>query len=216
MEIKTIFYDFGNLNTQAFIYLNKLTNYGCFPQLFKMLSTVFYYKFFLIYFLIACLICVYKVRQTEKPLKTRKIYQYIDELFCIAICYCLFTTIYGLLKHTVNLPRPYCSLPTDQFQTILQVSYERCLSSFPSAHIALSVIIMYYLWSHLNKLFKSLSVICIIMVALSRIALAMHYPADIIYGIIICCIMIFITNFIHKRCSKEIVGAIANRLNEYL
>jgi len=81
-----------------------------------------------------------------------------------------------------------------EFTTILDVTKERCLSSFPSAHTGLAILIAYYLWPYLTKYQKAIVLSLIVVVSISRITLAMHYPADIIYSILIAYLIIFFSN----------------------
>jgi membrane-associated phospholipid phosphatase len=87
---------------------------------------------------------------------------------------------------------------------------ERCLSSFPSAHSALALIITFYLWPYLNRYAKVSATLVIILVGLSRISLAMHYPADIIYGIIIGFMTLGLAEITYKLSKKIIFTPIIN------
>ncbi len=98
------------------------------------------------------------------------------------IIYSIVIFIYTTLKHTVNMPRPICSLSPGSFQSLMQAEEVRCHSSFPSAHVALAVLITYTLWPWLNKIAKIFAILIVSIVAISRITLALHYPSDLIYS----------------------------------
>jgi membrane-associated phospholipid phosphatase len=204
MEVKRIFYDFLGFNTELFLVLNHLTNYGYIPYFLKYLSSMFYYMLFIPYIIAACLYCLYNIKTSPYSQKEQKFYNYSYQLLKPTLCYCLFVYIYASLKHTINLPRPYCSLDPISFTSIINFEGERCLSSFPSAHSALALIITFYLWPYLNKYAKIMSTLVIILVGLSRISLAMHYPADILYGIIIGFMTLWLAEILYKL-SKRII-----------
>jgi membrane-associated phospholipid phosphatase len=138
-----------------------------------------------------------------------------NQLVKVGMCYALFGLAYAAMKFSINLPRPFCSLPASAFTTILDVTNERCLSSFPSAHTGLAIIIAYYLWPYLKNYQKLAALLIIILVALSRITLAMHYPADILYSIIIAFGLIYLNENLFKLLYKNLIrpiGIIISRL----
>jgi membrane-associated phospholipid phosphatase len=216
MEVKRFFYDFGGFNTELFLYINQITNYGYIPYILKGLSSLFFYQLFIPYFIIACIVCLYEVQTSPAGTKEQKFFTYTNDLVKAGLCYSLFTMIYATLKYTVNLPRPYCSLSPTSYYSLITFEGERCLSSFPSAHSALALIIAYYLWPYLNKTLKIAFAITIIFVGLSRISLAMHYPADIIYGIIIGFGTIAFTEYLYRISKKKIFYPIIHFTFRYL
>jgi membrane-associated phospholipid phosphatase len=120
------------------------------------------------------------------------------------------------LKFSVNFARPFCSLPKDLFATIVDTELERCLSGFPSAHTGLSILIAYWLWPTLGKLGKINMVLVVITVALSRITLAMHYPADILYSIIVTVIVIKISTYCFCLFEKSTIKPLGHLLMRLL
>lgn len=93
----------------------------------------------------------------------------------------IFATIMGegILKHLIQRQRPYADFPLIQLVINKSTAY-----SFPSGHSTSSFAAAYIL----SKYFKKLSIefwamACII--AFSRLYLFMHYPSDIVAGIIL-------------------------------
>jgi membrane-associated phospholipid phosphatase len=138
------------------------------------------------------------------------------DLTRIGICYTLFGLTFAALKISVNLKRPFCSLAEGDFITIANTSLERCLSSFPSAHSGLSILVAYSLWPYMNKPLKWISCLAILAVAISRITLAMHYPADIIYSIIVTIVIIFAGNFIFRILKNKVIKPVGDRIFELI
>jgi len=204
-----IFYNFCGLNQEIFLFLNKITNIGLIPYLLRIISFCFNIANFALIYILYCIyfyIQLKKIKNTTE--RQNKFWHGYNKLVEIGIIYAVSGLIFTALKFSVNLPRPYCSLPIDSFVTIINTANERCLSSFPSSHAGLSVLVAYFIWDYV-KLWVKISMICvIILVSLSRISLAMHYPSDIIYGIIIGFITILIGKLIYRIFSNNVIRRI--------
>jgi membrane-associated phospholipid phosphatase len=213
-SIYNVIYNFFGINKEIFIFVNKITNVGIIPTLLKISSQFFFIGNFAAYYLIICLYCYFKLKKRSNPkIEFVPIY---NQLVKAGTCYSLFGFAYASLKFGINLPRPFCSLMPSEFTTILDVTKERCLSSFPSAHTGLAILIAYYLWPYLTKYQKAIVLSLIVVVSISRITLAMHYPADIIYSILIAYLIIFFSNklvdYMQNIIVKPIGKIIANIL----
>ena len=213
-SIYNVIYNFFGINKEIFIFVNKITNVGIIPTLLKISSQFFFIGNFAAYYLIICLYCYFKLKKRSNPkIEFVPIY---NQLVKAGTCYSLFGFAYAALKFGINLPRPFCSLTPSEFTTILDVTKERCLSSFPSAHTGLASLIAYYLWPYLTKYQKAIVLSLIVVVSISRITLAMHYPADIIYSILIAYLIIFFSNklvdYMQNIIVKPIGKIIANIL----
>ncbi|MDG1436692.1 MAG: phosphatase PAP2 family protein [Rickettsiaceae bacterium] len=198
-----IFYNPFGCNTDLFVLLNNYLNIGVLPNILQLISSVFFISNFAMGYCVACAYFYYKAKKSDNPaLYFEQIYY---EMIRIGICYALFGLVFAALKFSINLPRPFCSLPPHLFTTIADTSLERCLSSFPSAHTGLSLLVAYCFWPYINKPLKILTYFTVLAVALSRIALAMHYPSDIIYSAIITIFIIAAANYINKKCLTIII-----------
>lgn len=207
-SIYNVIYNFFGFNKQIFIFINKVTNVGIIPNILKIISQFFFIGNFAAYYLIICLYCYFKLKKLSNPkMAFLPIY---NEMVKAGTCYALFGFAYAAFKFGINLPRPFCSLSPSEFTTILDLSEERCLSSFPSAHTGLAILISYYLWPHLTKYQKAIMLSLITFVSISRITLAMHYPADIIYSILIVYLIIFFSNKLVNYLQNIIVKPIGN------
>ncbi len=200
------FYDLFGLNEFLFVQINHLTNNGLIPKILHSISNIFFIANFAVCYIIACIYFYFKTRKAEN------IEEYFtpiyNELFRIGTCYALFGFTFAGLKFSFNMPRPFCSLESQQFVTIANTELERCLSSFPSAHTGLSILVTYALWPHINQLNRLFFCVIIAAVATSRITLAMHYPADIIYSALITILVIILGNIIYKKLKPLIADPI--------
>jgi len=213
-NIYNVIYNFFGINKEIFIFVNKITNVGIIPTLLKISSQFFFIGNFAAYYLIICLYCYFKLKKRSNPkIEFVPIY---NQLVKAGTCYSLFGFAYAALKFGINLPRPFCSLTPSEFTTILDVTKERCLSSFPSAHTGLAILIAYYLWPYLTKYQKAIVLSLIVVVSISRITLAMHYPADIIYSILIASLIIFFSNKLVDYMQNIIVKPIGKIIADVL
>jgi len=213
-SIYNVIYNFFGINKEIFIFVNKITNVGIIPTLLKISSQFFFIGNFAAYYLIICLYCYFKLKKRSNPkIEFVPIY---NQLVKAGTCYSLFGFAYAALKFGINLPRPFCSLTPSEFTTILDVTKERCLSSFPSAHTGLAILIAYYLWPYLTKYQKAIVLSLIVVVSISRITLAMHYPADIIYSILIAYLIIFFSNKLVDYMQNIIVKPIGKIIADVL
>lgn len=203
-----LLYNFGGYNKEIFIFINNLTNISFLPLSLKAISSVFFIANFAAIYIIVCIYFYFKIRKSPNPAKIFEPIYY--ELVRIGACYAFFGITFSILKFSVNFPRPFCSLPPSYFTTILDVSGERCLSSFPSAHTGLAILAAYCLWPYMNKALKFTSCAIIFAVALSRITLAMHYPADILYSAAITLIVIIFSNYLFRVLKKPLITPIKN------
>jgi len=191
--MKHAIYDWFGLNQTLFTQINHISNNFVCQYLSYIFSILFAIFVFLIYYFALVLYRYYRLRKSGFDYVQYS--RYFDELLKIGACYAAIGLIYTLMKFCVNLPRPYCSLT--EFVSIANFASERCLSSFPSAHTAVAVLIFYSLLPYLNFTGKLLGSAVIILVGLSRIALAMHFPADVLYSVMIAfCICYFIDKFL--------------------
>ncbi len=215
-----LFYNFHGLNQQLFLLTNHATNISIIPKLLQILSNIFFIGNFVIGYIIICIYFYIKLKQQQETNKQEGFQQYFLKIYhnlvLIGNCYALFGISYTILKFSINFKRPFCSLEPEEFITIMDITGERCLSSFPSAHVGLSVMVIYFLWRYLKPISKLFAILIIILVSISRITLAMHYPADILYSIIIVSIIIIINNYIFNLAKDKIITPIGNFIFKHL
>lgn len=192
-------YNLGGWNKEIFLFLNNFFNQGIapLPELLKLISYCFsIYSFAMIYILICLFYCHRLLNQ--KP-NFYKFQNTINQLLQIGTCYTLFVFSFALIKFTANMPRPYCSIDPELFYTILDTSKERCLSSFPSAHTGIAIMAIYYFPPSAEIYYKIPFYILAFLAILSRITLAMHYPADLLYTVILTIFIIKINQIIFDQ-----------------
>lgn len=203
IDLKYIFYDWYYYNKELFVIINKIGNISYLPYFLKIISKFFNIEIFAIYFFIAIPFLNKNLKNSNNIEK--KFEYYFDRYFRIGLAYASIGLIYAFLKFTVNLPRPFCSLETGIFNSIMDFSNIRCLSSFPSAHTALSFLVLYSFWDIASNYIRSILVINLILVMFARISLAMHFPSDLLYSVIISFMVIKISEFIYYYFKENII-----------
>jgi membrane-associated phospholipid phosphatase len=178
---KFFIYDWLGLNQKIFIYFNNILNVGIIPYYLNVFSKFFDILVFFLYFTLVLGYRIYDLRGGRFDYQRYTIN--FKQIIQIGLIYGSIGIIYTLIKYGINLPRPYCSL--DHFFSAQDFSNARCLSSFPSAHTAMAFMISYLLFPYLNFLTRIIACLVVVIVGLSRIALAMHYPADVVYSVFI-------------------------------
>lgn len=210
-------YNFQGFNQEVFLLINQLTNhFSIIAYILQIFSYCFNITNFALTYFVLCLYFYIKLKCIKDPtLRSNRFWIIYNNMVMIGITYTIFCIIYAILKFTINLPRPFCSLPTDIFVTIANTEPERCLSSFPSSHTGLAMLACYYIWPYITYSQKIIACIVVIIVAISRITLAMHYPADIIYSFCITILLIMIGKRVYKNLENNIIrwsGNIISRM----
>lgn len=96
----------------------------------------------------------------------------------------------GAAKEIFSLTRPLC---TDnfilseyalQYKLSLEDMTHECTLSFPSGHSSYITAMLVALWGFFSKSFRVLGILVVALVAISRIALGMHFIADVCFAIL--------------------------------
>lgn len=212
------FYNFQGFNQEAFLLINQLTNHS---SIIAHILQIFSYcfnitNFALIYLVLYLYFYIKLLRIQDVSLRSKKFWLIYNNMAMVGITYTIFCITYATLKFTINLPRPFCSLYPDAFITIANTQHERCLSSFPSSHTGLAILVCYCIWPYIKYSQKIIACIVVIIVAISRIALAMHYPADIIYSFFITTALIIISRIIYKKLENNVVKSVGQIISRVL
>lgn len=202
-----LLYNFQGLNQAIFLYINQLTNhFSIIAAILQIISYCFNISNFAIFYIICCIYFYIQIKKIQDVNQAYlKFWPIYNKLILIGIIYTIFGFTYTILKFSINLPRPFCSLSQDSFITIINISLERCLSSFPSSHVGLALLVAYSIWSNITNIQKIIAILIVILVAISRISLAMHYPADLIWSLVITIMIIFVGKIVFKIFSNNLI-----------
>lgn len=116
-------------------------------------------------------------------------------------CSLMLSTVLGegILKHLIQRPRPFIEVPNIHILVSKPASY-----SFPSGHTASSFAAVGIIWSQLKR-YRFPALILGILIAFSRMYLFLHYPSDILGGMLLGITSAIITlNVLNKKYSNKI------------
>lgn len=125
-----------------------------------------------------------------------KAYQYV---FAI----CLNTLLIGLLKYTVDRPRPFIT-----HETIEQIA-EASSPSFPSGHTAFAfttAVVLVLMFRDLKL--RGLILCWALLVAYSRLALGVHYPSDVLGSMLLGSTVAFISTYAFRKHREQFYSLI--------
>ncbi len=103
----------------------------------------------------------------------------------------------GILKHLFQRPRPFVSMPALDLLIAKPQSY-----SFPSGHTSSSFAAVGILWREFKQ-YRIPMVILAALIAFSRMYLFVHYPTDILGGIIVGLFCSWIVFRIYKAAVRK-------------
>lgn len=108
--------------------------------------------------------------------------------------------IMEIAKHIVKEPRPVVMLNGHLHQRAI----ESGLTSYPSGHATVATAMALTLWLILPNKFKFLSVLWILIVAISRLYLGVHTPLDLVGGFAIGLLSFYAIKLLPKNFAKKI------------
>ena len=157
---------------------------------------------FAVYYIIITAILLYRIIRVKNYAHYSFCYDFMVK---IGTCYACFGFAYAALKFGFHMPRPFCSLPEGSFTTIIDITQERCFNSFPSSHTGLVFLITLFLWEYIGLAARIFWLSLVALIALSRIALAMHFPADIFYSLFIAYIVYEIAVLVYRLLAGNLI-----------
>lgn len=185
--MKEIFYEWYGLNRWLFHAINNLHG-DAYDKLMLLGSALADHYLLPIY--LAAIIIVAAARLWQFRSDAQAMRGYAMRWFEVI---CVFTAtfvigglvVYGL-KHGLHFPRPYAD-PLITTLRPLGAPFSEKLAhlSFPSGHSAFAALLVASLWPVLNRGGKVVACLYVLWVCWSRIALGVHYPADVLASVLL-------------------------------
>lgn len=197
--LKTHFYNWNGLNQQLSQKLHLMIENDTALAIFKFFTEyIGYYKMFPIHLMIIILIMTINLFMQKDKISKEKLknkatqnFQLASTLVVTIVC---MAAAVGAAKEIFALTRPLCTPDFNLSEYALQYKHlltktenmnHECNLSFPSGHSSYSAAMLVALWGWLTKPFKFIGVIVVIFVVFSRIALGMHFLADVFFAILL-------------------------------
>jgi len=170
--VKTLFYDWGGANTWLFYTLNGWHN-DVSDAVMQLGSLLGDHERFAVYLLALVLVAWWRVGRGDNAQR------WFNVVVVFSAAYVLDGIIVGWLKHALDFPRPPAALPLESIHLGTPPEYRH---SFPSGHAVFAMTCVASLWPLLPRAGHIAAVLFVFWVALSRVNLGVHFPADVVAG----------------------------------
>ncbi len=199
MSFKNVFYDWFGFNQALQKHIHNITECTMYHNIVIIGSSFFgNYLFFPVHMILIIIALALIIHKKNQKLSKSSLINYYSHIITVGYVI-LVSLIVGAIciecsKRYFSLPRPFCAYYLSQ--TVL---LPNCFRSMPSGHSAYITIMVMSIWSLLNIFFRCVALITVFLVYFSRIALDMHYPADVLYSVLIAgLITFFVIKYIDK------------------
>ncbi len=207
--MKHAFYDWFGLNERLF-YLINYFHTDWYDWLMVLADAVGLHTIFPLYMSIIAAFAAVGAwyRCLYNP---EKFYPFVAKWFEVIIVLFLAKMVSNIwvpgLKEFFHYPRPIAILP--EFSFIVIDKTESPLASMPSGHSAFGMMMGAGLWSALNRGGKILAAIYVFWMGWARIALGVHFPADVFYSMVFSLVTILIIRSSYRNFLPIIKNCLA-------
>lgn len=185
--LKDILYHWGGANEKLFYMVNGIQG-GEWYEKFMLLGTFLgNHHYFPFYGVLIAAIAVVAIMRAEGNARTERIISWSGIIGVLLVSYGLDGVIIKGLKAYMAYPRPFQILPDGAVHLIgSAIDEEQYNRSFPSGHASFAMLLAASLWPVLNKAGKGVAVFFVMWVCISRLALGVHFPMDVLTGAALC------------------------------
>lgn len=209
--IKEIFYDWQGGNQWLFKTINGLFHDPNYDSLMLLITQLGEKKFFPYYFGLFAIYAVLsglmrKIRR-RGGLKQHFL-MWFGALTVMFVGFIVAMGITYLLKDYFHYPRPYIILPSAEVILVEMQAPEKAYMSFPSGHVTFITLMVAALWPLLSHHMRNFGLFLIFLVAWSRVALGVHFPADAVWSFAIAGLLIMGLRLIIYTLLRKIFGIV--------
>ncbi|HEU5046571.1 MAG TPA: phosphatase PAP2 family protein [Rickettsiales bacterium] len=205
--LPSILYAPDSLNVQIFHAINNIQNAG-FQSAMQALSALGNYKLFPLYLLLIVGWLALRAKNVRALQGAEAYTVYIKQarhlVISLVLCYVVYLVWVTGLKHLLSLPRPFAYLPEGTVfikDSIRQK--EEPFVSFPSGHSGFAMLMLVVFWSRLNGFSKIAGIALVLGIAVSRIALGVHFPSDVTGTLILSFIVTLLVLRLYRKYRPE-------------
>lgn len=174
--MKTIWYDWGGLNTWLFQAINSQHS-PAIDSLMLFATRVADHDNFSVYAALFSVMALLSVRYADR----RALLRWLTVLSVFSLGYTVDGWLVTWLKSAFSFPRPPLALGPSMVHVVGKPEFN-LTHSFPSGHTAFASLAVSSLWPVLKRSGRCLGLACVTLVAVSRISLGAHFPADVLAG----------------------------------
>ena len=182
-------YDWAGGNVWLFRQINGLSGDMVYNEAMQNISNLFETKtMFLPYLVALAVVAAFNVishRAKNTPGIKYRAAEWFAVVALFAVAMIVNVAVNHLLKEHFAYPRPYIALESSTVNHIEQRAADENYRSFPSGHVAFASCLVFALWEKLKKNGKIFGIGLIALVGWSRIALGVHFPADVFWSVFV-------------------------------
>ena len=206
---KELFYDWMGGNEVIFLGINSIRN-PYYDKFMQTVSSIGDHKHFPLYFaaIFACAIfsILWKAIRGKHG-KWQSTGIWFGILVMLVVGYGATGLITKGLKDHFSYPRPYIALAaTGEVHKLEATTREDDFRSFPSGHMTFTTFMVIALSPVLGPLLSWCSIWLIVLMAWSRMALGMHFPADVIGAVLIMAPIMMILRWAVYTALRKLFG----------
>jgi len=196
---KYTLYDWQGLNVSVFKHINHLYSSPAYDSLMLFLAHTFDVKNFP-YFLAglgAYALLAIVIRRLRRDQNTGfYLASWIGVLTVLVVGYLAMGLTVKTIKSEFSYPRPYVVLGADEVHVIEGAKEPgKDNMSFPSGHAAFATLLVAALWPILSADLELIGAGMVFMVCWSRMAAGVHFPADVIGGVLVALLVVEIVRY---------------------
>jgi len=211
---KDALYDWLGYNQSIFHHTHHFTDNKTALSVLKLLTdSVGDYKMFPIHFLILLVAIFFLLRKNHSDRNSSTLY--IKSALTLVVSMIIVFFAGWVLKETLSFARPYCrdtTLINRLVAEVMNYDHSSCFSSTPSGHSLYITTFVISIWSILNKPLRITGIGLIFLISLSRVALGMHFPADVVYGVLMAATITIGIKFFADNILTEYTKRIKSKL----
>ena len=195
--MKAIFYDWGGLNVWLFQAINGQHSTSL-DNVMLLASRVAEHSNFPCYAAIFSLMALVSIRYTGR----RAMLPWFAVLCVFTLGYVIDGWVVGWLKDAFSFPRPPLALPASMVHLVGHPELGM-QHSFPSGHASFAALVVASFWPVFNRPGHLLGIAFVVLVAISRVSLGAHFPADVLGGVL--------SSLMVVVCVRRLVNAMLDR-----
>lgn len=214
MAASELLYDWAGANKQLFLWINHIREpyLDAFLLWFTQFGSYKLIPYYLAAFCAVFLLVMLKALLTKERFSKHRFASWMGVLLVLLAGFVSFAFTVKTIKEVTAYPRPYVAIKDETVYHLAKVIGEEKLHaygqgydyrSFPSGHASFSTYLLVALWPLLSTFAATTGIILVAIMAWSRVSLGVHFPVDVLAGIVLsACIVMMVRYVIYRILHK--------------